>query len=570
MSGIVPLARWIDVKNSEINRINGRPENERPKDGIYDRKARSLTDPAVVERWREKGLVYHCTSMNLPWIAMIPSEHLGRYDYNDRMDTMLTLVNADLSDPSWCMYTLEKHHRILETAARDRCAVIFVVSDIPDDTKQYISILQEAIILFHLNYNRFFLDISTVFQAGLEPGAIAGFRYGRHEDGPVDPGTGISVRDGVHLLDISGKWTNRDSLICKSINGTAASNAAYDRDALVNSAAGRKLAEAMSLEYDFDDIRDPALLSRWEKMGLSCQFHETRGEQWITFTPAASLGIGKAKVPCVCILQEVNRFDPHQAVTAVSFYYEYLEIAAEGECMLLFFTLESQNDNDLLHVILDEAEKLLPLDRNRVYITGHSHNGRFSAEYTRRHPRDIAALATLGNEPGQLSENVTSGFFVVSDEQLDLQAAGGVPVINVSGFNERNSMFPLHSDAPHVRPGQWVALNTFEKRAESWRRRLRSAGCQEKTDEAIQATQNSPDTVERLLGIPADSTEVLFLDGSENYIADIKNRAGKSRLRIAALGNTPHIVTPAMIDIAWSYIRRFAKDPVTGDCVELY
>jgi pimeloyl-ACP methyl ester carboxylesterase len=255
----------------------------------------------------------------------------------------------------------------------------------------------------------------------------------------------------------------------------------------------------------------------------------------------------------------VNRFDPHQAVTAVSFYYEYLEIAAEGECMLLFFALESHDDNELLHTILGEAGEKFPLDRNRVYITGHSHNGRFSAEYARRHPEDIAALATLGNEPGQLSTEVTSGFFVVSDEQLDIQAAAGIPIINLSGFNERNSMFPLHSDAPYLRPGQWVALNTFEKRSESWRRRLRSADCPDKTVEEIVATRNSPDAVERLLGIPADSTEILFLDGAENYIADIKNKAGRKHLRIVALGNIPHIVTPAMIDIAWSYIRRFAK-----------
>jgi poly(3-hydroxybutyrate) depolymerase len=57
----------------------------------------------------------------------------------------------------------------------------------------------------------------------------------------------------------------------------------------------------------------------------------------------------------------------------------------------------------LLHEILEDAEKGYPLDRSRVYATGHSHNGRFAAEYMRRHQRDIAALATLGNEPGQLS-----------------------------------------------------------------------------------------------------------------------------------------------------------------------
>jgi pimeloyl-ACP methyl ester carboxylesterase len=568
MSEVLPLARWIERKNIEINRIPARPENERPAGGIYDRKARALTDPNVVEYWRKKGLHYHCTSMNLSWIAMIPTEHLPRRDYDDDMDTILVLVNASQSDPSWCMYVLEKYKAILEHGAENKIAFIFVVSDSFDETDQYISILQEAVILFHINYNRIFLDISTVYQAGIKLNEIEGFHFTDAGGGRSNADNIVSVIGGVSLLNISGKWTNKDSLICKSVNGESAGNSAYDRQALINSATGRKLAQAMHVEFEYDDVRDTALLSRWNDMGLVCAFHEKEGEQWITFTPAAA--DKENKLPCVCILQEVNRFDPHQAITAVSFYYEYLEIAAEGECMLLFFALESQDDNDLLHDILEDAEKIYPLDRSRVYITGHSHNGRFSAEYARRHPRDIAALATLGNEPGQLSEKVTSGFFVVSDEQLDIQAAAGVPTVNISGFNERNSMFPLYSDAPHVRSGQWVALNTFEKRTESWQRRLRSANCPAKTVEEITATMNSSDTVERLLGIPADSTEVLFLDGAENYIADIRNKTGKNHLRIIALGNMPHIVTPAMIDLAWSYIRRFARDPGTGACIERY
>ena len=124
-------------------------------------------------------------------------------------------------------------------------------------------------------------------------------------------------------------------------------------------------------------------------------------------------------------------------------------------------------------------------------------------------------------------------------------------------------------DAPNVRPGQWVALDTFEKRAESWQRRLRSARCPMRTIEEIAATRDSSDLAERSIGVPADRTEVLTLDGSENYIVDIKNNEGKYHLRMIALGNMPHTVTPAMIQLSWSFLRRFARDQKTGAIIEL-
>jgi len=403
MSPLIPLARWIERTNIRLNRIPAKPATERRSEGRYDSKANALTWPEVVDFWQKKGLHYHCTSMTLPWIAMIPSNHMGMQGYDDPMDTILVLVNADLSDPSWGMYTLGKYGASLERAAAERHTLLFIASDSADGTHQYISILQEAIILFHLNYQRLFLDASAVREAGISLKDIPGFMY---------PDSAMRRIGGMEVLEMSGRWTNRDSLIHKLITQDSSSNAAFDRQALIHSATGRSMAEAISYEYEYDDAEDPCLLRHWEEKGLACEFHDRNGEQWISFLPRSASDEPGRKLPCMCILQEVNRFDPHQAITGFSYYYQYLDIAAQGECMLLFFALESLDDNDLLHEILDDAEKIYPLDRSRVYITGHSHNGRFAAEYMRRHQDDIAALATLGNEPGQLSARVTSGFFV--------------------------------------------------------------------------------------------------------------------------------------------------------------
>lgn len=570
-SQLVPLTAWIGQENLKSNRIPAKPAAQRRTQGRFDPKSNALTYPEVAEFWERQGLHYHCTSMGRNgWVAMIPTRHMGIQGYSDKMDTVIVLVNADMTDPNWCMYLLERYDSYLHAAAQESFALVFIVSNQFDDENEYISIMQEAIVIFHLNYDRFYLDVRPVLNSGKRLAEIEGFHY-TAPDGktPVDADAAVTALGGIPVLDIVRRWQNKDSLTFKLIRGTGYSNAAYDYDQLINSAIGKKMAATMTLEYNFDDASDPGLMALWDNMGLKCEFHDKCGEQWVTFVPKQALEEPEKKLPCVCIMQEVNRFDPHQAVTGFACFYEYQQIAAQGECMLLYFALESLDDNDLLHEILKDAEQLYPLDRSRIYITGHSHNGRFSAEYMRRHQMEIAAIATLGNEPGQLSPAVTSGFFVVTDEQLDIQAAVDTPLVNISGFNERNSQFPLNMDAPYVRPGQWVALDTFEKRAESWQRRLRSARCPMRTVEEIAATRNSSDLAERCIGVPADRTEVLTLDGSENYIADIKNNEGKYHLRMIALGNMPHTVTPAMIQLSWSFLRRFARDQETGAIIEL-
>ena len=82
--------------------------------------------------------------------------------------------------------------------------------------------------------------------------------------------------------------------------------------------------------------------------------------------------------------------------------------------------------------------------------------------------------------------------------------------------------------------------------------------------------ENSDNYVERKLGFPADWSECLYLDGFENYIADVKNVDGKFHMRQVAMGNMPHTVTPTMCDITWNFLRRFARNLETGECIELF
>ena len=68
--------------------------------------------------------------------------------------------------------------------------------------------------------------------------------------------------------------------------------------------------------------------------------------------------------------------------------------------MLLFFALETEEDNEILTDILADVKKRYPVDPSRIYMAGHSHNGGLGRRYSFKHPDLIAALATQGNEAG--------------------------------------------------------------------------------------------------------------------------------------------------------------------------
>jgi hypothetical protein len=327
------------------------------------------------------------------------------------------------------------------------------------------------------------------------------------------------------------------------------------------------MAEGMALEFQYDSVNDPQFVKYWEDMGLKYESRETRLRRWKAAVPFCALEAPEKKLPCICVMQEVNHANEHLAVTEASYFYEYFRIAAQGACILVNFVLEDVEGNDLLVEILKEAFELYPIDRSRVYIAGHSHNGHYALEFSVRHPELIAAVATFGDPPGLIDTGITP----FTPEKVEQVRKFDMPVINLLGYTEIKRHFPVSEDASDYRSPQDVApINTFEKRAATWQRRLRASNCPDKSLEEIKATKESPEKAIRMLGIPGDKSETLWMDGFELYIVDIKNNEGKYHLRMVAEENMPHNTTPAQQVLSWSYLRRFARDLETGKTIELF
>jgi hypothetical protein len=489
-----------------------------------------------------------------------------------RLPVLFTCLQADYGDHYWAMKTLTQYAAYQQAALEENWIVLYVVSDQgPDRNRTYVNILQEASALFPCDTKRLMLDINPLVRAGKRLSEIPAFSL-LDEDGSVvqEPERKITMLWGgaVCALPIAGSWEHKGSLGRDLVMSDHYSLADFDRQRMLHSATAKHLMQGILLEYQYDTVYDPKLQAAMAARGLHFCVHETKGQRWLVAAPEGAMEHPQEKLPLFCVMQEVYCGNEHLAVTALGYFEEVLELAAQGECIALFFVLEDPDSNDLLAELIDLAAQQYPVDLSRVYLTGHSHDGRFALEFSVRNWRKVAAVATLGNFMGM--EGTAQA---LSEERIQMMSGIDLPCVNLCGCKEHGGKLPLNVDARTLalRPGQEYGRTiALEERIAAWQLRLRAWDCPVATREQILAAGNSSNTVEREMGFPVDRSEILFAEGFCHYIADLKNNQGRYHLRMVALENMPHVPTPMMLDLAWDFLRRFQRDLETGQIIERY
>lgn len=536
-------------------------DKELEKD-CYSGKVGAYLVPDFFRSWSDKGLTLCCLDMTEHWMAAVPNCALPKGEL--RLPVLTVCLQGDYDDRYWPMELSGAYKSYLETAIRDQWIVLFILSNKGSDRdRTYVNILQEASALLPCDSKRMYLDVSTVIDT-LEviPSGIPQPRK------LVEPVTG----QGIPGLRMEGCWEYRGSLGRDLMMADKFSLGCFDREAVLHSETGRKLMEGILLEYYYDTVFDQGLRTHFRDMGLALEVHRTAGERWITLTPIAAKSAPEANLPLLCVMQEVYEGNEHLAVTAFGYFYELTRIAANGQCMLLFFALEDPDANDLLARLIDEAAEEYPVDKTRVYVTGHSHDGRFALEFCARNYQKIAAVATLGNFCG-LEDAGRLGAAGVTDARMEQLRTIELPLANFCGCAEHGGKLPVNVDARELplRPGQEFGRSlALEDRLRAWQRRLYAWNCPPRSEGELLAARESGNVVERELGFPVDRSSVRVMDGFRCYIGDLKDEKGRYFLRMVGLENMPHLPTPAMLNLAWEFLSRFARDPETGKILERY
>ncbi|MGM9522777.1 MAG: hypothetical protein ACI3VB_09930 [Oscillospiraceae bacterium] len=580
-SPLYPLVQWLGAADKMTPRKYGHPV-----DGLYGEaceklpcytvKTNSVAVPEVTEYWKNKGLFYTARSIGgVRWIVCGPLSALT--DKTKKLKTLVTFCLEDYSDPYWTMKVLEDHEDYLNMAAEEHETILmFIATEGPEKNGFFVEILQEASTCFPIDKNRLYLNVTLLEKSGKSLSDIEGYTYTDAEGKPMeDPDSAITPFGELDIpsLNISGRWAVLYSLNRKQILIDTFSSLYYDRERMLHSATAERMMEGIAMDRRFLSCEQEGFAEYWDNMGLKYEVHYTKGERWLTFTPKSLLESENEKLPLLIVMQEVGSANDHLAITSINYCYEACKLAAQGEFMALFFVLEDPDSNELLMEILDEAVKTYPIDQSRLYIMGHSHNGKYSLEFFRHHPKMLAAAAILGNTPGLMGITGNVPGSDDTDEKVEASSREDMPLINMVGNCEHKIYFPIGGKQTGKRglgAGALKVGENVEECIEAWQRRLKAHNCPVKSREEIIASLESNDYVTRFFGFPTDRTDLLYLDGVNHYIGDIKNNNGKYHLRMVGIDNLPHLPSPSMIDLAWSFMKRFKRDRETGEVIELY
>lgn len=531
----------------------------------YHYKTGCLDDPETVADLAQRGLHYESLEMGgTHWLAVTPAKIMK--EQNKKVPLLLVFHREDYSDPFWAMKTLALFSAYNDAAAQkqDHSILYIVANDEP--THMHAGIITEGIQNYCGDKNKIYVDISNLKNNAIDLKDIRGFEYVNEDGKPVgDPDTCITNLGDIPVLNFSGRWVP-----CwqpQPLN--SAGDGTVDTEWLIHSEIGCKLLHARRFASSYKTVHDPDVKAFWKRRGLEFNCHYVHGERWVIFASAETVA---ENLPVVVCLDEVNEPDEHSVLTAYSNYEYYCSLAAQGDCAVIFFAMESPQMNDWICDILQEAGRMYPVDLSRVYMTGHSHNGHFTQEFARRHPNVLAAIAPLGNSPGLPAPAVSHEAVVVDDERAAIMEGIDMPTCILCGCKEVGGLVPVNQTAHASEPGINVEgyAATAEGKIAMWNRRLKAERCTLQPVAELMETSDSANKATRQLGILSDRAETVYMDGFEHYIADIKNFDGNTHFRVVAVQNMPHLIVPSMHFFAWNYMRRFARDQKTGEVIELF
>jgi len=528
-------------------------------DGTYFFKVHANIYEDVIQEWEKENVLFIKGEMaNICWFAMYPKALKDKTLKNPRV--VIVLHDGDYSNPNWMMNEME-YYRDYTEAAKEQGDVImlYVASDGPDQFNTFINVNTELASVLHYNPSHVYMDVTPVYRAGKALKEIPDFTYVDETGNEItDPDSCVETLGAYQILDVTGRWANTSSNVVRSLQSGAYSHPLYSMEEFKASECGRIASKGIWFEYHFKSGTDKELIRYWDERGILFEEHETNGERWIIFLPKSIRNHPEQKLPLVHIFNEVTPINPYLDLTSISYFSEYFPLVADGKMAVMFYAMESADDNDFAETLIEEACERYSLDPERIYVTGHSHNGHFAGEFARRHPDMVAACVTLGNEHGIPLPDHTSEVVLLSEEDVEKASHYDMPWMNINGYCESRIA--------------WGDMNQEEYQWDmcAWKRRLKALRCEQQSDDEIKAARKSNNYVTRMLGVPTDTTDLQFVCGREVYIGDVKNKDGKYHFRIASIERMVHITSPQMPILSWNFMSRFARNRKTGEVIERY
>ena len=306
-----------------------------------------------------------------------------------------------------------------------------------------------------------------------------------------------------------------------------------------------------SLLYDSDGDAAAERAQYWKERGIERTVYGDPEEltSGTVYCPADVQRSEEKRPLIVCVY---NAGVPMVSLEALGF----VQIAARYG----FIVLVPKDGNSDEHVLeaIDKTAEDYPVDRERIFIAGHSFGGASAGWQALRHPDVYAGACVLGIQCGG-TDNTAA--------ELARAAELRLPMINICGTREVNRVLPLNEDRPDFELPPQVAPNltplphTREiclKGVQTWRRinGTKEYSIEEDCAENLRVP-------EKIIGLRADAVETRIYRGREHYICDMLGEEGLPIVRSVAVKDCPHTVSPTAADLAWEFFRDIRRDKET-------
>jgi hypothetical protein len=559
------VSKILDVKTAGFKAQKAEAASS-GKDEELDLKTNSYVYPELVQYWQDRGMSFRLTGQGgSDWICLAPKvlyDRLNKRD-DDEPEILVVLEYRDKNDRHRMMQIMEEYKPYTEMVTSEgKIIIYFGFQGISGMTGFVLTnILQEISAFYHVEMTKMFLDVSAIINKGEKLKDIEGIHLRNVNEGIVNNPDSVLTGFGglqIPVLNISGQWQEPISLTRLVMKVSDETSKPFDSSKIIFSQTGKKMCEGFALEYFYDNPYHPELQKKFDQWGISVDRHEMKGDQWFSVVPRQALKEPGKKLPVMLCLVEVSAVTPHRVLTAFSNYYEYLELAASGDLMLVMFALEDVDSNEKLFDIYRDVLATYPADPSRVHLTGFSHNSQLAIDLAYRHLDLLAGLCVAGHGPGLAHPKYSRDSAKVTDEMLSELKNTDLPTINICGVYEND----FYRQDP--------ASERFKNLVDGWQRRLEAHNCRVQSFEEVAAAQSAKDYITHNVCLSSDRSDVELLFGLECFTNDYKNNEGKYHLRLATIGDQCHSYTPQMPYLAWKYLRRFSRDLTTGKIIELY